>query len=94
MIIWKLPKEALEDPFRPPCRPRDVFCLHCGKLYSSDQLRWRRCGGQWAWCCPTPGCDGRGYRFDIFPLAEPRGASTDDAAAEDDQDGEAPEPKD
>ena len=19
------------------------------------------------WCCPTPGCDGKGFGFDIFP---------------------------
>ena len=20
------------------------------------------------WCCPTPGCDGKGFGFDIFPI--------------------------
>jgi len=75
MIVWRLPKEALEDPFRPPRRPCDVFCVHCGRQYSSDKMRWRRRGGQWAWCCPTPGCDGMGYKFDIFPLAEPSSAA-------------------
>jgi len=90
MIVWRLPKEAQEDPFRPPRRPRDVFCLHCGKLYSSEKLRWRRRGGQWAWCCPTPGCDGRGYKFDIFPLAEPQSAF-DEGRGENDENGEQPE---
>ena len=75
MIVWRLPKEALDDPFRPPQQPRDVFCLHCGKQYSSDKMRWKHRGGEGSWCCPTPGCDGVGFQFDIFPLTEMSGES-------------------
>ena len=70
MVVWRLPKEALEDPFRPPTEPCDVFCLHCGKEFSSDKIRWQRRGEESFWCCPTPGCGGMGYKFDIFPVAE------------------------
>ncbi len=70
MIVWRLPIEAREDPFRPPPEPCDVFCLHCGKEFSSDKIRWKRWGEEGFWCCPTPGCDGVGYQFDIFPVAE------------------------
>ncbi len=75
MVVWKLPKEAVEDPFRPPSKPCDVFCLHCGKEFSSDKIRWERRGKEGFWCCPTPGCDGAGYKFDIFPVAAMGGPS-------------------
>ena len=75
MIVWRLPKEAMEDPFHPPRQPCDVFCVHCGQQYSSDKMRWQRIGGRGFWCCPTPGCDGVGFQFDIFPLLETGGQS-------------------
>ena len=75
MIVWRLPKEASEDPFRPPRQPCDVFCLHCGKQYSSDKMQWKHHDGKGAWCCPTHGCDGVGFQFDIFPLTEMGGQS-------------------
>ena len=75
MIVWRLPKEALDDPFRPPQQSCDVFCLHCGKQYSSDKMQWKRRGKEGYWCCPTPGCDGVGFQFDIFPLTEMGGQS-------------------
>ena len=84
MIVWRLPKEALEDPFRPPRRACDVFCLHCGKQYSSDKMRWKRSGGKGFWCCPTHGCDGVGFQFAIFPLTEMGGQSGHEPSRYDD----------
>ena len=76
MILWRLSLEAREDPFRPPQEPCEVFCLHCGKEYSSDKIRWKHRGGEGFWCCPTPGCGGVGYQFDIFPTTETGGHET------------------
>lgn len=48
-----------------------VCCVHCGQTYLSDQLEWRPGGGPGAlgaWCCPTPGCDGVGFLYDIWPI--------------------------
>jgi len=69
MIMWGLPKEALEDCFRPPSEPCLVRCLHCGQEYSSDEIVWREEGADGGfWCCPVEGCDGKGYTFDIHPI--------------------------
>ena len=57
-----LPPEALDDPFKPPDKPRMVLCLHCDQTYLSSLMKWR--GGLWR--CGTPGCDGAGYGFDVF----------------------------
>jgi len=96
MIMWSdLPAEALEDCFRPPNEPCEVWCVHCGQRYSSSQIVWRRHpDGQGFWCCPMPGCDGVGFRFDILPV----GGYVDDDGQwvesgwvdddEDDEDGE------
>ena len=61
------PKKALQDPFKPPRTPRLVRCLHCDKTYMSSLMEWK--GG--LWCCGTPGCDGKGYHFDIFDADDP-----------------------
>jgi hypothetical protein len=60
------------DPFRPPAIPTEVGCLHCHRDYESYLIEWRVettvDGSQRGfWCCPTPGCDGRGFGFDILP---------------------------
>ena len=57
-----LPPEALDDPFKPPERPRMVRCLHCDQTYLSSLMKWQ--GGLWR--CGIPGCDGAGYGFDVF----------------------------
>ena len=59
-----LPKEAMDDPFRPPEEPCMVRCLHCSQEYLSSQIVW--CDGFWS--CPVEGCGGAGYQFDIHPL--------------------------
>ena len=56
------------DPFRPPDVPIEVECIHCGREYDSYLIEWREepdADGQLHgfWCCPTPGCDGRGFGF-------------------------------
>jgi len=57
--------------FRPPAIPTEVSCIHCGEVYDSYLIEWREgagpVGDTGAWCCPTPGCDGLGFLFDIWP---------------------------
>src|SRR5688500_11269255 len=66
------PSDPSHDPFAPPKTPCEVQCVHCGESYESWHIEWRddatlsSAGG--AWCCPTPGCDGIGFGFDIFPV--------------------------
>lgn len=60
------------DPFRPPAIPTEVCCLHCGREYESYLIHWQEELDEQGevhgfWCCPTPGCDGKGFGFDIFP---------------------------
>ena len=60
------------DPFRPPAVPVEVNCLHCNRDYESYLIEWREevdANGRPSgfWCCPTPGCDGIGFGFDILP---------------------------
>ena len=59
------------DPFKPPAVPIEVHCLHCNRDYESYLIHWveeQYAGGKRGfWCCPTPGCDGKGFGFDIFP---------------------------
>ena len=67
------PLDPDRDPFHPPTIPTLVGCLHCGEEYDSYKIEWRvstdgdgkRHG---FWCCPTPGCGGCGFGFDIFPV--------------------------
>jgi hypothetical protein len=61
------------DPFGPPAISTLVHCLHCGEEYDSYRIEWRvetRTDGsqQGFWCCPTKGCGGIGFGFDIFPI--------------------------
>ena len=54
------------DPFGPPIPHAEVACLHCEKVYHSSKMYERKD----FWYCGTPGCDGKGYGFDIFPVDE------------------------
>lgn len=65
-----------DDPFGPPKEPIAVFCLHCGEEFESWQIVWKPRPNEFGeatdsmqgdWCCPTDGCDGVGFGFDIFP---------------------------
>lgn len=59
------------DCFRPPAIPTEVHCLHCGGEYESYLIEWReevRDGRRMGfWRCPTPGCGGAGFGFDLLP---------------------------
>jgi len=67
-----MPDNPDTDPFKPPRQPILVSCLHCEQEYESYLIRWevfdiegKKSG---FWMCPTPGCDGKGFGFDIFPV--------------------------
>lgn len=60
------------DCFKPPKIPTAVHCIHCHEEYDSYRIEWRvfaEADGErhGFWCCPMPGCDGKGFGFDIFP---------------------------
>jgi len=60
------------DPFHPPAIPTEVHCLHCNKEYESYLIQWEESVDDMGvqrgfWCCPTDGCEGKGFGFDIFP---------------------------
>jgi hypothetical protein len=92
------PLDPDTDPFKPPAIPTVVSCLHCGEEFDSYLIEWRVENGKNGsemgfWCCPTPGCDGKGFGFDIFPLDPEyrdengdRMWSSDDEEDEDDDD--------
>jgi hypothetical protein len=66
------PLDPSGDPFGPPEISCEVECLHCGQQYESYLIEWRietdAEGKQHGfWCCPTPGCGGMGFGFDILP---------------------------
>jgi hypothetical protein len=92
------PLDSQSDPFKPPETPVEVSCLHCGQEYDSYLIEWRvetSADGQphGFWCCPTPGCDGRGFGFDILPTDpnyqdEHGGWVHDDDGEEDDDETE------
>src|SRR5690242_19867896 len=61
-----------DDPMAPPAEPCECFCLHCRRVFMSNEMWFQRVigdkrGFQGFWMCPTPNCDGAGYQFDIFP---------------------------
>ena len=59
------------EAFAPPQVAIEVECVHCGQIYDSSQIRFVPGAGpdgkEGAWCCPTIGCDGLGFLFDIWP---------------------------
>ena len=63
---------AERDPFRPPTVPVMVHCLHCDQEYESYLIHWvdetTESDAPGFWWCPTPGCDGKGFGFDIFAV--------------------------
>src|SRR5438105_1235155 len=61
-----------EDCFAPPTEPCECWCLHCRRVFMSDQIWFQRVindpqGFPGFWKCPTPNCGGAGFTFDIFP---------------------------
>ena len=88
------PLDPDRDPFRPPEVPTEVSCLHCGREYDSYLIEWRvetdAEGKQHGfWCCPTPGCGGIGFGFDILPTdpeyQDERGGWVQDDEGEEDE---------
>ena len=67
-------EEARSDAMRPPDLAVQSKCLHCGKVFSSSSMIWGTKEGVRAlgpiWWCPTPLCDGAGFGYDIFPVAQ------------------------
>jgi hypothetical protein len=67
------PFDSESDPFKPPATSTLVSCLHCRQEYDSFRIEWRVLRAvdgkpHGFWCCPIPGCDGKGFGFDIFPV--------------------------
>jgi DNA-directed RNA polymerase subunit N (RpoN/RPB10) len=66
------PLDPQQDCMRPPSVPTQVWCLHCGKNYSSALMEYRIITDDGDlhgfWCCPIEGCGGAGFCFDIFPM--------------------------
>jgi hypothetical protein len=60
------------DQFAPPAEPCECYCLHCNRVFMSDQIWFQRIVNSkdsliGFWMCPTPNCGGAGFTFDIFP---------------------------
>lgn len=55
----------------PPKIHTQVGCMHCAQRYSSVQIWWEPINpnnpDRGFWRCPTPGCEGTGFLFDIWP---------------------------
>lgn len=61
-----------KDQMAPPMEACECYCLHCGRVFMSDQMWFQRVigdkrGFDGFWMCPTPNCSGAGFTFDIFP---------------------------
>src|SRR5437763_9972907 len=61
-----------DDAMAPPKVPCECYCLHCGRVFMSDQMWFQRVindpqGFEGFWMCPTPNCGGAGFTFEIFP---------------------------
>src|SRR3954468_20532647 len=61
-----------DDCFAPPKEPCECWCLHCRRVFMSDEIWFQRVvndpqGFPGFWMCPTPNCGGAGFTFDIFP---------------------------
>jgi len=83
-----------DDCFAPPKEPCECWCLHCRRVFMSDEIWFQRVvndpqGFRGFWMCPTPNCGGAGFTFDIFPTdpCHPGndGWYSDDEEGEDDE---------
>lgn len=70
------PEVPVKDGMHPPTIPEMVQCIHCGEEYDSWRIEWRVFededgSSHGMWCCPMPGCDGKGFGIDIYPVDFP-----------------------
>jgi hypothetical protein len=66
------PYDSHSDPMAPPKAPCECWCLHCRRIFMSDQMWFQKvindpAGFPGFWMCPTNNCGGAGFQFDIFP---------------------------
>ena len=65
----------MSDCFAPPETSTLVHCLHCREIYESYLIWFDERpgpegpdGAEGFWTCPTAGCGGLGFTFDIWPI--------------------------
>lgn len=89
-----------DDGMAPPPEPCECFCLHCRRVFMSNQIWFQRVVGAkdgfpGFWMCPTPNCAGAGFTFDIFPTDPDHPANegwhSDEESEEDDDPDEEPD---
>ena len=81
------------DQMAPPKEPCECYCLHCNRVFMSDQMWLQRVinyreGFDGFWMCPTPNCGGAGFTFDIFPTDPDHPANAGWHSFDDDDDEE------
>lgn len=57
------------DPFGPPLALCEVYCIHCGEKYWSDQIKWDPAEQLWV-CRHWPECGGAGFGIDIHDVSQ------------------------
>ena len=70
------------DQFAPPQEPCECWCMHCRRVFMSDEIWFQRVvndpqGFEGFWKCPTPNCGGAGFTFDIHPTDPAHPANAD-----------------
>lgn len=84
------------DAMAPPEEPCQCSCLHCERVFMSDQMWFQRVigdpsGFKGYWMCPTPNCGGAGFAFDVFPIDPNHPANADWHYSDDDDEDEVGE---
>ena len=85
-------REDPKDHFAPPPVPCECWCMHCRRVFMSDQIWFQRVindpqGFEGFWKCPTPNCSGAGFTFDIHPT-DPDHPANEGWCYDDDEEGE------
>ncbi|QDU56746.1 hypothetical protein Pan181_29560 [Aeoliella mucimassa] len=57
------------DPYRPPKRACEVFCIRCGECYPSTQMKWDSNYTLWV-CKNWPSCVGAGFGVDVHETTD------------------------
>src|SRR5579864_3374786 len=95
----ELDERRRRDCMAPPTAPCECFCLHCRRIFMSDQMWFQRVKGardgfEGFWMCPTPNCSGAGFTFDIFPTDANHPGNAGWHSFDDDEEGEFDEESD